>query len=114
MNWIMENWEAIATVVAVLIAYLMRTKWGKANQAALTAVAEVLEVVHKTGQQPSPKALKRKIAEKISETLNPSGQAAMGHVISLVDQAKKPKPFVKRLGGFLGRAAFGIFARRLG
>lgn len=72
----------IAALLPVVFAFIRSTKWGKANQEALTKVAEVIEGI-------GDRQLKADIAAKF-ETATQGQKDAINHVVSVVDPAKTP------------------------
>ena len=87
VKWIVANQDLLYVVVALALALLRATKWGKANATALTAVTGAVEEAQACG-------VKALVAERVA-TLNPAVVRAVADAVNTVSPDKPtPSPLV--------------------
>lgn len=85
----------IPIILPIVFALLRTSKWGKANQDALTKVAEVIETI-------GDPQLKADVKSKF-ETASQAQKDALDHAVSVVDPAKTPLSTYERIALDLAR-----------
>lgn len=97
-NFLWARQDTIVALLPVLFALFRASKWGLANQQALTQVAQVVEA---RGQ----KDLKTSIAAKLS-TASEGAQMAIAQAVAVADPKKTPLSVYEQISDDLALALY--------
>ena len=100
IQWGIDNWPIVLSAISALIAFAGGTAWGKANKAALDALAAAIENIRDPETSKKVKAAV-KVEAELSLGAGTCGQAALDQAVAAVDAKKTPK---KKLVQFLRTA----------
>jgi len=83
LNFLLNHWDVLLTVVGALLYAVKSTRWGKANAQALSAVAGVIEHLDVTEVKAAVKAKSSDLPKAVID--------AIEDAVNTVDE-KKPTP----------------------
>lgn len=109
VEWIVEHWDLLAALAALVVALVGLTGWGQAHAVALRKVLEAVELCGAAFG--SAQDVKRTVAAS-EAGITPAAQAALHEMVRVVDPKKRTPLLVGRVLRVAAQVMKGLVRRR--